>query len=64
VETSGDAGYYSDVLMQSSLSHCEMLKIIEEDILKTIYQYCASFDGCGGVLLAQNILCPQFVHES
>jgi hypothetical protein len=42
VETSGDAGYYSDVLMQSSLSHGEMLKIIEEDILKTIYQYCAS----------------------
>jgi hypothetical protein len=63
VESSGDVGYYIDVLVRSSLSHSETLKIIEEDILKTIHQYCASSDGCRGVWLVESILRPQCVQE-
>jgi hypothetical protein len=63
VESSGDVGYYIDVLVRSSLNHSETLKIIEEDILKTIYQYCASSDGCRGVWLVESILHPQCVQE-
>jgi GTPase SAR1 family protein len=63
VESSGDVGYYIDVLVRSSLSHSETLKIIEEDILKTIHQYCASSDGCQGVWLVESILRPQCVQE-
>ncbi|KAH9542049.1 hypothetical protein CY35_14G095000 [Sphagnum magellanicum] len=44
-----EMGYYIDVLVHTSLSHSETLEIIHENILKTIYQYCASNDGCQGV---------------
>lgn len=38
--------YYIDVLVRFYLSHSETLEIVHENILKTIYQYCASNDGC------------------
>lgn len=58
-----ETGYYIDVLVRSSLSHDEALEIINEDILKTIFQYCASIDGCRGVWLVESIIRPQCVRE-
>jgi hypothetical protein len=59
-----EMGYYVEVLVCSSLSHIdETLQVINEDILKTIFQYCASSDGCWRVCLVENIIRPQCVHE-
>jgi hypothetical protein len=58
-----EMGYYIDVLVRSSLSHDETLEIINEDILKTIFQCCASTDGCRGVWLVESIIRPQCVRE-
>lgn len=58
-----ETGYYIDVLVRSSLNHDETLEIINEDILKTIFQYCASIDGCRGVWLVESIIRPQCVQE-
>ncbi len=58
-----EMGYYIDVLVRSSLSHSETLEIVNDDILKTIYQYCASNNGCRGVWLVESIIRPQCVQE-
>jgi hypothetical protein len=50
--------------VHSSLSHIdENLEVINEDILKTIFQYCAWSDGCQGVWLVQSIIRPQCVQK-
>ncbi len=58
-----EMGYYIDVLVCSSLSHSETLEIVNDDILKTIYQYCASNNGCQGVWLVENIIRLECVQE-
>jgi hypothetical protein len=58
-----EKGYYIDVLVRSVLSHNETLKIINEEILKTISQYCVSSDGCRGVQLVESIIRPKCVED-
>ncbi len=38
VESSGDVGYYIDLLVCSSWNHDKTLGIIEKDIMKVIYE--------------------------
>jgi hypothetical protein len=60
VESSGDVGYYIDVLVRSSWSHDETLEIIEKDIVRVIHE---TTHKCRGVWLVQSILRPQCVQE-
>ncbi|CAM6037339.1 unnamed protein product [Sphagnum compactum] len=60
VESSGDVGYYIDVLVRSSWNHDKTLEIIEKDIVKVIHE---TTHKCRGVWLVQSILRPQCVQE-
>jgi hypothetical protein len=58
VESSGDAGYYIDVLVRSSWNHDKTVEIIEKDIMRVIHE---TTHKCRGVWLVQSILRPQCV---
>jgi hypothetical protein len=60
VESSGDVGYYIDVLVRSSWNHDKTVEIIEKDIMRVIYE---TTHKCRGVWLVQSILRPQCVQE-
>ncbi len=60
VESSGDVGYYIDVLVRSSWNHDKTVEIIEKDIMKIIHE---TTQKCRGVWLVQSILRPQCVQE-
>ncbi len=60
VESSGDVGYYIDVLVRSSWNHDKTLEIIEKDIVKVIHK---TTKKCRGVWLVPSILQPQCVQE-
>ncbi len=60
VESSGDVGYYIDVLVRSSWNHDKTMEIIEKDIMRIIHQ---TTQKCRGVWLVQSILRPQCVQE-
>jgi hypothetical protein len=60
VESSGDVGYYIDVLVGSSWNHDKTLEIIEKDIVRVIHE---TTHKCRGVWLVQSILRPQCVQE-
>jgi hypothetical protein len=60
VESSGDVGYYIDVLIRSSWNHDKTLEIIEKDIVRVIHE---TTHKCRGVWLVQSILRPQCVEE-
>ncbi len=60
VESSGDVGYYIDVLARSSWNHDKTLEIIEKDIVRVIHH---TTHKCRGVWLVQSILRPQCVQE-
>ncbi len=60
VESSGDVGYYIDVLVRSSWNHDKTLEIIEKDIVRVIHE---TTHKCRGVWLVQSILQPQCVQE-
>ncbi|CAM6079253.1 unnamed protein product [Sphagnum tenellum] len=60
VESSGDVGYYIDVLVRSSWNHDETLEIVEKDIVRVIHE---TTHKCRGVWLVQSILRPQCVQE-
>jgi len=60
VESSGDVGYYIDVLVRSSWNHDKTLEIIEKDIMRVIHE---TTHKCQGVWLVQSILRPQCVQE-
>jgi hypothetical protein len=60
VESSGDVGYYIDVLVRSSWNHDKTVEIIEKDIMRVIHE---TTHKCRGVWLIQSILRPQCVQE-
>jgi len=60
VESSGDVGYYIDVLVRSPWNHDKTVEIINKDILTVIQK---TTDNCRGVWLVQSILRPQCVQE-
>ncbi len=60
VESSGDVGYYIDVLVRSSWNHDKTMEIIEKDIVRVIHE---TTHTCRGVWLVQSILRPQCVQE-
>jgi len=60
VESSGDVGYYIDVLVRSSWNYDKTLEIIEKDIIKVIHE---TTHKCRGVWLVPSILRPQCVQE-
>ncbi|CAM6037340.1 unnamed protein product [Sphagnum compactum] len=60
VESSGDVGYYIDVLVRSSWNHDKTMEIIEKDIVRVIHE---TTHKCRGVWLVQSILRPQCVQE-
>jgi len=60
VESSGDVGYYIDVLVRSSWNHDKTVEIIEKDIMRVIHE---TTHKCRGVWLVQSILWPQCVQE-
>jgi hypothetical protein len=60
VESSGDVGYYIDVLVRSSRNHDKTMEIIEKDIVRIIHE---TTHKCRGVWLVESILRPQCVRE-
>jgi hypothetical protein len=60
VESSGDVGYYIDVLVRSSWNHDKTVEIIKKDILRVIHE---TTHKCRGVWLVESILRPQCVQE-
>ncbi len=58
VESSGDVGYYIDVLVRSSRNHDKTVEIIEKDIMRVVYETTRR-----GVWLVKSILRPQCVQE-
>jgi hypothetical protein len=60
VESSGDVGYYIDVLVRSSWNHDKTVEIIEKDIVRIIHE---TTHKCLGVWLVESILRPQCVQE-
>jgi hypothetical protein len=57
VESSGNVGYYIDVLVCSSWNHDKTAEIIEKDIVRVIHE---TTHKCRGVWLVQSILQPQW----
>lgn len=63
IEYSGDIDYFVDILVRSSKSYAEALNFIETHVLQNIRQFCASPQGCEGVILEASVIRPECLLE-
>ncbi|CAM6106035.1 unnamed protein product [Calypogeia fissa] len=61
VEYSGDIDYFVDILVRSSKPYAAALQFIKEHVMNKIVQFCASPQGCQGVLLVEAVIRPACV---
>ncbi|CAM6099798.1 unnamed protein product [Calypogeia fissa] len=63
VEYSGDIDYFVDIMVRSSNPFKEALEFIRVHVIQKIRDFCATRQGCQGVLLTESVIRPVCVRD-